>query len=260
VSQSSHHSLPRSPGRSQRNSHNFDPREIRWIAFDAVGTLIHPVPSAGAVYHRVGLQHGSRLVAEEVARRFRDLFARIAESELDCGCSEARELWHTCELRERLRWRRIVGSVLDDVLTPNECFEELFAHFGHPDNWACLPEVGSVLRESRRAGFRLAVCSNFDARLNAVIDGTPELAPIELRVVSSEVKYRKPSGRFFEALTSAANCAASQILFVGDDPDNDVAAAEAAGLWAWQIDRGDGPRRNQTLQSLDELVARLVGR
>jgi putative hydrolase of the HAD superfamily len=260
VSQSSHHSLPRSPGRSQRNSHNFDHGGIRSIAFDAVGTLIHPVPSAGAVYHRVGLQHGSRLVAEEVARRFRDVLARIAESELDCGCSEAGEPWHTCEGRERLRWRRIVGSVLDDVLKPGECFEELFAHFGHPDNWACFPEVGSALRELRRAGFRLAVCSNFDARLNAVIDGTPELAPIELRVVSSEVKYRKPSGRFFEVLTSAANCAASQILFVGDDPDNDVAAAEAAGLWAWQIDRGDGPRRNHTLQSLDELVARLVGR
>jgi len=163
-------------------------------------------------------------------------------------------------VRERLRWQRIVGSVLDDVLTPNECFEELFAHFGQADNWACFPEVGAALRELRRAGFRLAVCSNFDARLNAVIDGTPELAPIELRVVSSEAKYRKPSGRFFEALTRAANCAVSQILFVGDDPDNDVAAAEAAGLWAWQIDRGIGPRQNQPLHSLDELVARLVNR
>jgi putative hydrolase of the HAD superfamily len=243
------------------NSHNLDPREIRWVAFDAVGTLIHPAPSAAAVYHRVGLRHGSRLVAEEVAHRFRDVFARLAQSpDLDCGCSEAEEPWHTCEVRERLRWRRIVGSVLDDVLTSNECFEELFAHFGQPHNWACFPEVGSALRELRRARFRLAVCSNFDARLNAVIDGTPELAPIELRVISSEVKYRKPSGRFFEALTRTANCAASQILFVGDDPDNDVAAAKAAGLWARQIDRGDGPRRNQTLQSLDELVAQLVGR
>jgi HAD superfamily hydrolase (TIGR01662 family) len=243
------------------NSPNFDPCSIRWIAFDAVGTLIHPAPSAAAVYHGVGLRHGSRLAAEEVARRFGDVFARNAQCpDLDCGCAEAEEPWHTCEVRERLRWQRIVESVLDDVLTPGECFEELFAHFGQPDNWACFPEVDSALSQLRRAGYRLAVGSNFDARLNAVMDGTPELAPIELRVISSEVKYRKPSGRFFEALTRAANCAASRILFVGDDPANDVAAAEAAGLWAWQIERGGGPRQNQTLHSLDELVARLVNR
>jgi HAD superfamily hydrolase (TIGR01662 family) len=240
-------------------THDFDPRGIRWIAFDAVETLIHPVPSAGAVYHRVGFRHGSRRAAEEVARRFRDVFASIEQStDLDCGCNQAQEPFHTCEVRERLRWQRIVESVLDDVLTPGECFEELFAHFGQPANWACFPEVGSALSELRRAGYRLAVCSNFDGRLNAVMDGTPELAPIELRVISSQVRYRKPSARFFQALTRAANCAAFQILFVGDDPANDVAAAEAAGLWAWQIDRDSGLREDQTLRSLDELVARLV--
>ena len=243
------------------NSPNFDPRGIRWIAFDAVGTLIYPAPSAAAVYHGVGVRHGSRLAAEEVARCFGDVFARNSQCpDLDCGCVEADEPCHTCEVRERLRWQRIVESVLDDVLTPRECFKELFTHFGQPDNWACFPEIGSALRELRRAGYQLAVCSNFDSRLNAVMDGTPELSAIELRVISSEVKYRKPSGRFFEALTRAANCAASQILFVGDDPANDVAAAEAAGLWAWQIERGGGPRQNQPLQSLDELVARLVNR
>jgi HAD superfamily hydrolase (TIGR01662 family) len=243
------------------NSHNFDPRGIRWIAFDAVGTLIHPAPSAAAVYHRVGLRHGSRLVAAEVASRFRNVFERIPQSsDLECRCPEGEEPWHTCEVLERLRWQWIVESVLDDVLTPTECFEELFAHFGQPDNWACFPEVGSALRELGQAGYQLAVCSNFDSRLNAVMDGTPELSPIELRVISSEVKYRKPSGRFFEAITREANCAASRILFVGDDPANDVAAAEAAGFWAWQIERGAGLRQNQTLHSLDELVARLVNR
>jgi len=243
------------------NSPNFDPRGVRWIAFDAVGTLIHPAPSAAAVYHGVGLRHGSRLAAEEVARRFVDVFARSAQCpDLDCGCVEAEEPCHTCEVRERLRWQRIVELVLDDLLSPGECFEELFVHFGQPDNWACFSEVGSALRALRRAGYRLAVCSNFDARLNAVMDGTPQLAPIELRVLSSDVKYRKPSGRFFEALTRAANCAASEILFIGDDPANDVAAAEAAGIWAWQIERGVGPRQNQPFQSLDQLVARLVDR
>jgi putative hydrolase of the HAD superfamily len=237
-----------------------DPRRIRWIALDAVGTLIRPEPAVGAVYRRIGRAHGSRLGVEDVASRFREVFARIDASEdVECGCPQAGDRLHTCDARERLRWQRIVRGVLDDVRTPDACFQELFAYFGRPEAWICFPDVGPALRKLRMAGFRLAVCSNFDARLHAVFDGTPELAPIELRVVSSEVKYRKPSAHFFEAVVGGANCAASEILFVGDDPATDVAAAEAAGLWAWQIDRGPDPRQNQTLRSCDDLVARLIG-
>jgi putative hydrolase of the HAD superfamily len=237
----------------------FDSRGIRWIAFDAVGTLIHPNPLAGAVYHRIGVRHGSRLTAEAVAARFRDALVGVAErDDLDCGCREAGHRLHTCETRERLRWQQIVRSVLDDVANPDACFQELFGHFGQPNAWVCFPEVGAALEKLRQGGFRLAICSNFDGRLNAVMESTPALSPIELRIISSEVGYRKPSGHFFETLIQRANCAASEILFVGDDPTNDVVAAQAAGLSALQIDRHCDSVQNRALRSLDELVARLI--
>ncbi len=239
----------------------FDPRAIRWVAFDAVGTLIRPEPSVGTVYHRIGTRHGSRLEAADVAARFRDVFPQLAESEtLPCECRQGADRFHTCEARERLRWQRIVGAVLDDVATPEACFEELYAHFGRPDSWVCFTETGRTLRQLVAAGYRLAICSNFDGRLNALLEGMPELAPIELRVISSEVGYRKPSGRFFEAIVRGARCAAPEILFVGDDPANDVAAAQAAGFAALQIDRSHASIQNRTLRSLDELVARLLDR
>jgi putative hydrolase of the HAD superfamily len=238
---------------------DIDPRKIKWIAFDAVGTLIHPDPPVGAAYHQVGVRHGSRLARDEVTARFREAFVRVAEAEdLICSCAETRDSFHTCDDRERLRWRRIVSAVLDDVTTPEACFEELFTHFARPDSWAVYPDVGSALRRLRDAGYRLAICSNFDGRLNAVMEGLPELAPIELRIISSEVRYRKPSPRIFEALACAAGCQASEVLFVGDDAAIDVAAAEAAGLSALQIDRSYASGQNRTLRSLDELVARLT--
>jgi putative hydrolase of the HAD superfamily len=238
---------------------NFDPQTIKWIAFDAVGTLIQPDPPVGIAYRQVGERHGSRLSAPDVAARFRDVFSRVDEAaDLICGCAEADDRFHTCEARERLRWQRIVDSVLDDVPAADACFEELFAHFARPDSWAVFPEVGRALRKLHEAGYRLAICSNFDGRLNAVMAGKPELAPIELRIISSEVRYRKPSPRFFEALVEAAGCGASEILFVGDDPVVDVAAAEAAGLPALQIDRRYASGQNRALRSLDELVARLI--
>lgn len=235
----------------------FDAPRIRWIAFDAVGTLIHPQPVAGVAYHRVGLRHGSRLGADEVSHRFRDVFAREV-GDLSCGCAATNDRWHTCEARERMRWQHIVRMVIDDVTTPAECFTELFAHFARPDAWTCFPEVGRALRRLREVGYRLAIASNFDARLNTVMDGLPDLAPIELRIISSEVGCRKPSPRFFEALRRRAGCSASEILFVGDDPEVDVAAAQAAGLRALQIDRGYASEQNRALRSLDDLIARLL--
>jgi putative hydrolase of the HAD superfamily len=238
---------------------NFDRDKIKWIAFDAVGTLIQPDPPVGIAYHQVGTRHGSRLRAPEIATRFRDVFRQVDEAaDLICGCAEVDDRFHTCEGRERQRWRRIVAAVLDDVPSVDACFEELFAHFGRPGSWAVFPEVGDAFRRLHKAGFRLAICSNFDGRLNAVMNGLPELAPIELRIISSEVRYRKPSRRFFEALVDAAGCGASEILFVGDDPVVDVAAAEAAGLLALQIDRRYASGQNRALHSLDELVARLI--
>ncbi len=240
-------------------SDDFDPKTIRWIALDAVGTLIHPQPSAGAAYHRVGLRHGSRLAAAEISARFGRVFARAVEADdLDCGCAEAGDRLHTCEARERIRWERIVRDVLDDVADPDACFAELFAHFGQPTAWACFPEVGGALRRLKQAGYRLAVCSNFDARLNTVMAGLPELEPIELRIISSEVGCRKPSPRFFEALVRATGCAPSEILFIGDDPVSDVAAARNSGLAALQIDHGHASLQNRALRSLDDLVACLL--
>jgi putative hydrolase of the HAD superfamily len=237
----------------------FDPRKIRWIALDAVGTLIHPQPLAGVAYQRVGQRHGSRLAAGDVSARFGRVFAQVLEADdLDCGCAESGDRLHTCETRERIRWQRIVRGVLDDVATPDECFAELFAHFGQPTAWACFPEVGAAIRRLRQAGYHLAVCSNFDARLNAVMAGLPELSPIELRIISSEVGYRKPSPRFFEALVRAAGCSPSEILFIGDDPTSDVAAARNSGLAALQIDHADASLQNRALRSLDDLVARLL--
>jgi putative hydrolase of the HAD superfamily len=240
---------------------SFDSRGIRWLAFDAVGTLIRPNPPAGAVYHRIGARHGSRLKAEAVATRFRDALVGLAErDELKCGCPAASDRFHTCESRERLLWQQIVRSVLDDIANPDACFQELFAHFGQPTAWVCFPEVGAALRKLRQAGFRLAICSNFDGRLNGVMEGTPALSPIELRIISSEVGYRKPSGRFFETLIRRANCAPSEILFVGDDPTNDVVAAQSAGLSALQIDRNCALAQNRALRSLDDLIESVLVR
>lgn len=221
----------------------------RCIAFDAVGTLIHPTPAAGEVYYQFARRHGSKLAADEITRRFKQAFLETEQG--DTLLSEEVRLV-TSESREKERWRQIVATVIDDVANPAGCFVDLFAHFASPESWSCFEEVPAVLGQLQSAGYRLAIASNFDSRLNAVCDGMVPLRGIDLRVISSEVGCRKPGRAFFDALVSRAGCAADEVLLVGDDPANDVQGALRAGLAAVLINRRAKPGSGE-LGSLLEL-------
>ncbi len=230
-------------------------RRFQWIAFDAVGTLIHPVPAAGDVYHQVAGRFGSRLAAEEVASRFKRAFRESEQGDLALP-DEARLA--TSEAREYERWKEIVTRVLDDVHDVAGCFEELFAHFARPTSWRCFDDVPEVLADLQARGYRVAMASNFDRRLHAVCDGQPALAEIDVRIISSEVGCRKPGRGFFDALVAQTGCPANEVLMVGDDAANDVAGARQAGLHAVLINRRapPGPGEIGTLPELIELLER----
>jgi putative hydrolase of the HAD superfamily len=220
----------------------------RAVFFDAVGTLIHPEPTAADVYAHVGRRFGSRLAAPDIAARFARAFARHEEA-------DRRDRLRTSEEREVRRWREIVAEVLDDVTDPARCFVELYQHFARPEAWRCEPEVAGVLDELARRGLALGLASNYDYRLRSVLAGRPELHAARHVVISSEVGWRKPAPEFFAAVCRVAGLPAGRILFVGDDRHNDYDGARAAGLRAVLLDprgrQGDVPHR---LRSLAELL------
>jgi putative hydrolase of the HAD superfamily len=207
------------------------PRDVRAVFFDAVGTLIHPEPSAAAVYAAVAGSLGSRLTEAEIAARFRAAFAREEAFDRANGL-------RTGEERERRRWRHIVAAVLPDVCDGERCFEELFAHFARPGAWRCDPQAAAVLAELERRGYVLGMASNYDSRLRTVAAGLPELRPLRHLVISSEVGWRKPAPEFFAALCERTELAPAEILLVGDDRVNDYDGATAAGLRAVLVGAG----------------------
>ena len=128
----------------------------------------------------------------------------------------------------------------------------------HVKNWFC-PSTYSV----SAANVRMELGGPFEVCMRAP-DGTEhwtrgritELVPNTRLVISSEVGWRKPAPEFFAALCRSAGVPAECVLYVGDDPANDYAGAEAAGLRAVLLDRtGRGadavPRRMERLADLD---------
>jgi putative hydrolase of the HAD superfamily len=205
------------------------PVGVRAIFFDAVGTLIHPEPSAPRVYAEIGRRYGSRLEEATIVTRFRTAFQR--EEEADRAAS-----WRTSETREVERWRRIVGEVLSDVNHPEACFQALFAHFGRPQAWRIEPRAESLLGALRDRGFALGIASNYDHRLRVVAAGTPLFFPVAHWAISSEIGWRKPAPEFFAAACAQAQQPAARVLVVGDDWENDYQGAHAAGLVAVLVD------------------------
>lgn len=227
---------------------------LRWIAFDAVGTLIDPEPDVATAYGQIGRKYGSRLTAAEIRLRFRTAFAA---SNAACLPLESGHFL-TSEVLEAKRWRWIVERVLDDVQDREPCFAELYEHFAEPTNWRLFPDVAGVLDRLRNDGLRLAIASNFDQRLHAVCRGIPELQVMDEIVVSTDVGACKPSPRFFEALLDRCDCRPDELLMVGDDYEADVSGPQRIGIPALFLDRAEDSADENSIRSLTELAEKLT--
>ena len=218
---------------------------IRCVAFDAVGTLIHPVPSASQVYWETGRRFGSQQSIDQVRSAFHATFERLATG--------SRGDYSTSESEEYERWRQIVGEVLFDVSDKATCFRSLHAHFANPTAWQVFPDVEETLRQLVDLEIEILVASNFDGRLDAICEGIPVLRLFKKRVISASVGWHKPSPHFYSRLIEMAGCGASEILMVGDDFENDVVAARSCGVIAAWIQR-DVPESGESITDLRQII------
>ena len=102
--------------------------------------------------------------------------------------------------------------------------------------WSAYPEVTEVLSRLKARGLKLAVVSNFDRRLHAVLahlDLTRFFAQV---VISSEVGIDKPDPAIFQRALDALNAQPAEAVHVGDDPKRDWGAG-AAGLQVFELQR-----------------------
>jgi putative hydrolase of the HAD superfamily len=217
---------------------------VRYVLFDAVGTLIYPQPSVAEVYAAYGQKHGSRLTSDEIRPRFLAAFANATP-----GAA-------TSEEYERERWRQIVREVVEDVAEQHDAlFADLWQHFGTSSSWQIFEDVAPVWQELAQRGMAVGIASNFDARLRGVCAGLSPLKSCERWFVSSEVGYAKPDPRYFTAIAEQLNALPEEILLVGDDLVRDYRAASAAGWRAILIDRKQTlPAAPHALRDLRELL------
>jgi putative hydrolase of the HAD superfamily len=200
------------------------PPGVRAVVFDVVHTLVEPWPSVAVAYHEAGVRHGVDLDPAVIQPRFRAAWRR--QEELDAANTPP---FATGRSREADRWRQIVAEVFTGAGEIDRIFADLWDHFGRPESWRPVPAGQELVFAARAAGLPVALASNFDERLLGLAAAVEPLTLAEHVFASSELGWRKPAPEFFRRVEGLLGMGAHELVLVGDDPDLDVTAAEAAG-------------------------------
>ncbi len=205
------------------------------IFFDAAGTLIFLPRPVGEHYREVASRFGAALDADALDRAFRQAWEAAPARPAQDGPRAADDKgW----------WHRLVDDVLARVLSPEQTgtfdgkgfFEAAYQRFAEPGVWRAYPDVHETLERLRARGYALAVISNFDRRLYAVLDELGLRPFFDAVIVSSEVGADKPDPRIFEHALRMLNVTPGEAWHVGDDPKRDW-VAEAQGLKVFRLER-----------------------
>lgn len=215
----------------------------RGVTVDAGGCLIEPSERVGDVYARHAAALGCAHVTNESASRlFKEAFGMYRGAE---GADAMRYYGDGKSF-----WRRVVRHVLteanarpiDDAVVES-MLNDLYAYYERPSSWNVALGAVDAITRLRRSGVRVALASNWDARLPSLLRALNLDAHFDAVVVSALEKCEKPDPKFFTALSNALDVDPRAIIHVGDDVRNDLRGAASAGFGAailWSSTSIDG--------------------
>jgi putative hydrolase of the HAD superfamily len=220
------------------------------LLLDALGTLVTLDPPAP-------------LLCSELHRRF-----GIEVSEEDAGGAIAREIeYYRAHLDEgadepslaalRARCAEVLRAALPpsetlDALATADLTDALLASL----RFSAFDDARGAILAARARGQRVAVASNWDVSLHAVLKQLGLAQLLDGIVTSAQAGARKPAPAvFMRALELAGGAGPGEAIHVGDSVEEDVAGARAAGIEAVLLCRdGRGaPAGVRTIRTLAEL-------
>lgn len=169
--------------------------------------------------------------------------------------ADIRHTWFAAEEVEFERWRRglssfdeqrrsrlltvlpTLGIEFDDAASS---LDALFAQYlaAYRSAWKPFPDVLELLDSLRGRGFAVGILSNGNEeqqleKLRAI--GVADL--VDAVCISEAIGVQKPDARAFEHLATKLGVTPGECLFVGDDPQQDIAGAHTAGMQTALIER-----------------------
>jgi putative hydrolase of the HAD superfamily len=197
------------------------PSRTRAVFLDALGTLVELEPPWPHLAKELRIEPDETLV--RAVRAEMAYYRRHSH--------EGRDADSLAALRERC------AAVLSRELGREVPVETMMASI----RFRAFADASPALAELRRRGLALICVSNWDVSLRAVLERCGLGGALDGVVTSAAAGVRKPDAAIFAPALALARCEPAEALHVGDTAEEDVAAAEAAGIPALLLDRdGEG--------------------
>jgi putative hydrolase of the HAD superfamily len=223
---------------------------IEAVFFDVGNTLLYPYPSVSAVCREILLDAGHDHEIEAI-----DELLPLVDEYYEDRYREDDTFW-TDEGETSQVW---VGmySLLVRKLGIDEDAEKLarrvYDEFGDPARWRAYDDVIPTLKRlavERR--LKVGVISNWDSRLEELLNGLGLSAMLDGIVSSADVGLHKPDPRIFQLACAKLGVEPEDAVHVGDHHYADIVGASAVGMVPVMIDRYDA-ERDGAIATLDEL-------
>ena len=208
------------------------------IFLDAVGTIIGLRERVGDIYSSKALSFGVETdpTALELAFRasFRSspplAFAQVSPQQIP----ELEFRWWEKVVKASFQQ---VGVKSIDFTDWNNYFAQLYTYFATKEAWQVYPDVHLALKTWRLQKIELGIISNFDSRLDPLLDHLGLREYFKSVTISSKVGQAKPSPDIFQLALKKHNCLPSNAWHIGDSLLEDYQGASKVGITAFLIER-----------------------
>lgn len=227
---------------------------IEAVTLDAAGTLFRVAHPVGDTYARIAREFEIPVTAAQLNQQFRTLFPRMSPLAFgQCGELELKR-------QERNWWQTLVRNCLGPQgrhARFADYFDQLYRYYASARAWRLYPEIEAELRRLEALGVPLGVVSNFDSRLEGILETLGISGHFRHIHYSSRSGSAKPHPGIFRQACEMLNVAPAATLHIGDSYPLDLCGAREAGLQALWLDRSAAADSDQCLNSLAGLARRL---
>jgi putative hydrolase of the HAD superfamily len=208
--------------------------DIQVVFFDVAGTLLEVQGTVGDIYSRFARRYGVRAGTDDLKEAFARSFHRQPPLAFPPDTPEAELHIMECDW-----WHNVVRNVFLAYEFPqfDDFFLEVFEFFRSKDAWRLFDDVIPALTALRDRGFRLAIISNFDSRLDDLLQTFEIDHFFDGTYISSRIGVTKPDPRIFLAALKGEE--PRKAIHIGDSLLEDVEGASAVGMRAILIDRSN---------------------
>lgn len=207
------------------------------VFLDAVGTLFGIRGSVGEVYSAIAAKVGVEVGPDRLNSAFfqsfkiapplafsQAQFEQIPELEFNWWQAVARSTFAT-------------AGAMEQFVDFPAFFVELYDYFATAEPWYVYDDVLPALRRWQQAGIQLGIISNFDSRIQQVLEALELREFFSTITISSLTGAAKPNPEIFTVALKKHGCTPQEAWHIGDSLAEDYQGAKTAGIRPFLIQR-----------------------